>query len=115
MSETCGHNCHLLRTGLQCSPCRFKETQNTKKMNTEYTVIKELQIKSQNLSATVEKLESDYNSLLQNYAKVLKENTELKQVKERVLTTLKEQKFSSNRQFSTTIQYVIDKVECLTQ
>lgn len=30
MSEkkTCGHNCHLLRSGVECSPCKFKETQN---------------------------------------------------------------------------------------
>lgn len=113
MSEkkTCGHNCHLLRSGVECSPCKFKETQNDTTMD-NYIIIKELQNKNQNLSATVQKLDSDYNSLLQNYAKVLKENTELKRVKESVLNTLKEQKFSSNRQVSTTIQYVIDKVEC---
>lgn len=27
MKKTCGHNCHLLRTGVECSPCKFK-TQN---------------------------------------------------------------------------------------
>jgi len=83
-------------------------------MNTEYTVIKELQNRNQNLSATVAKLDSDYNSLLENYAKVLKENQQLKQVKDKVITTLKEQKFRSNKLFSQTIQYVIDKVECQT-
>lgn len=32
MSETCGHNCHLLRTGCECSPCKYKP-QNTISMD----------------------------------------------------------------------------------
>lgn len=36
--NTCGHNCHLLRSGVQCSPCQFKETQsNTKMKNILFT------------------------------------------------------------------------------
>ncbi len=29
--NTCGHNCHLLRSGVECSPCKFK-TQNDNTM-----------------------------------------------------------------------------------
>lgn len=28
--KTCGHNCHLLRSGVECSPCIFKPQKDTK-------------------------------------------------------------------------------------
>lgn len=41
MKTTCGHNCHLLRTGCECSPCKYKP-QTDIIMNTDKIIIEEL-------------------------------------------------------------------------
>ncbi|MER0442278.1 hypothetical protein [Emticicia sp. W12TSBA100-4] len=41
MKTTCGHNCHLLRTGCECSPCKYKPQTDTT-MNYEIQRLKEI-------------------------------------------------------------------------
>lgn len=40
--KTCGHNCHLLRSGVECSPCKFKNHKTDNKMNTDREIIAHL-------------------------------------------------------------------------
>ncbi len=62
MKTTCGHNCHLLRTGCECSPCKFKNQTDTT-MNYEIQRLKEIIIEKDKTIEGYEKaLESSVNT-----------------------------------------------------
>ncbi len=62
MKTTCGHNCHLLRTGLECSPCKFKPQTDTT-MNYEIQRLKEIIIeKDKTIEGYQKALESSVNT-----------------------------------------------------
>lgn len=54
MKTTCGHNCHLLRTGCECSPCKYKP-QTDKTMNLEVQRLKEIIIEKDKTIESVRK------------------------------------------------------------
>ena len=107
MIETFGHNCHLLRNGLEFSRCKFQKPLKNTKM-TDYTIVKELQNKFENLN-------DKYLELNQNYVKVLKENQKLKEVKNECIGLLAESRYNSKRIDADNIQAIINKIYAIEE
>lgn len=104
----CNHKCHK-RYGFECIPCQSQNKPSTE-MTTNYTIIKELQERVETLTYQRDKNLSVLNELIVKFDKQNDELFELRKVKKKVVETLEDSKFKSNKLFAENIQSVIDKI-----